>query len=89
MTFICFLTKPPFINENVLLFEDPTNHLDLESISALNDGMTAFHGNILFSSHDAELLNTVANRLIVIENGKKVFDKEENYEEYMSEKLGE
>ncbi|MCR5786608.1 MAG: ATP-binding cassette domain-containing protein [Acholeplasmatales bacterium] len=74
---------------NVLVLEDPTNHLDLESISALNDGMTAFKGNILFSSHDAEMLNTVANRLIVIENEKKVFDKEISYEEYMEAKLGE
>jgi ATPase subunit of ABC transporter with duplicated ATPase domains len=71
---------------NVLCFEDPTNHLDLESISALNDGMINYKGNILFSSHDAELLNTVANRLIVIEDGKKVFDKETTYEEYMEEK---
>jgi ATPase subunit of ABC transporter with duplicated ATPase domains len=74
---------------NVLVLEDPTNHLDLESISALNDGMTAFKGNILFSSHDAEMLNTVANRLIVIDNEKKVFDKEITYEEYMESKLGE
>lgn len=83
------LAKIMLEQANVLLFEDPTNHLDLESISALNDGMTAFPGNILFSSHDAELLNTVANRLIVIENGKKVYDKESNYEDYMNEKLGE
>jgi len=83
------LAKIMLEQANVLLFEDPTNHLDLESISALNDGMTAFPGNILFSSHDAEMLNTVANRLIVIENGKKVYDREQNYEEYMESKLGE
>ena len=79
------LAKIMLEQANVLCFEDPTNHLDLESISALNDGMTNFPGNILFSSHDAELLNTVANRLIVIEQGKKIFDKETNYEDYMSE----
>ncbi len=81
------LAKIMLEQANVLLFEDPTNHLDLESISALNDGMTSFYGNIIFSSHDAELLNTVANRLIVIKDGKIVFDKEMNYEDYMS--LGE
>jgi ATPase subunit of ABC transporter with duplicated ATPase domains len=82
----CTLAKIMLEQANVLCFEDPTNHLDLESISALNDGMINYKGNILFSSHDAELLNTVANRLIVIEDGKKVFDKETTYEEYMEEK---
>lgn len=78
------LAKIMLEQANVLCFEDPTNHLDLESISALNDGMTNYKGNILFSSHDAEMLNTVANRLIVIDNnGNKVFDKVTTYDEYM------
>ncbi len=71
---------------NVLIFEDPTNHLDLESITSLNEGMKNFKGNILFSSHDAELIQTVANRLIVINNMKKEYDKQTTYEEYIEEK---
>ena len=67
---------------NVLLIEDPTNHLDLESITALNEGMTNFKGNILFSSHDAELLETVANRIISFE-ADGIKDKMTTYEEYI------
>jgi ATPase subunit of ABC transporter with duplicated ATPase domains len=67
---------------NVLLFDDPTNHLDLESITALNQGMARFKGNILFTSHDQELLDTVANRIIVIDK-TVVFDKLGNYEDYL------
>ena len=69
---------------NVLLMDDPTNHLDLESITALNQGMVRFKGNILFTSHDQELLATVANRIIVI--GPKItYDKMVTYEEYLDE----
>jgi ATPase subunit of ABC transporter with duplicated ATPase domains len=67
---------------NILLFDDPTNHLDLESIQSLNQGMNRFKGNILFTSHDQELLDTVANRIIVLEE-TIVFDKMCNYEEYI------
>jgi len=67
---------------NILIFDDPTNHLDLESITALNQGMGRFKGNILFTSHDQELLDTVANRIIVIDK-TVVFDKLGNYEDYL------
>lgn len=78
----CILAKMMLESGNVLIMEDPTNHLDLESITALNEGMTSFKGNILFSSHDAELLETVANRIISFEgNGMK--DKMTTYEEYL------
>ena len=53
---------------NVLIFEDPTNHLDLESITSLNEGMNNYKGNILFSSHDHELLETVSNRIIKLKD---------------------
>ena len=78
----CILAKMMLESGNVLIMEDPTNHLDLESITALNEGMTSFKGNILFSSHDAELLETVANHIISFEeNGIK--DKMTTYEEYL------
>lgn len=78
----CILAKMMIESGNVLIMEDPTNHLDLESITALNEGMTSFKGNILFSSHDAELLETVANRIISFE-GNGIKDKMTTYEEYL------
>ena len=67
---------------NVLIFDEPTNHLDLESITALNNGMKNFKGCILFASHDHEIMQTTANRIIVL-NKKKEFDKICTYEEYL------
>lgn len=78
----CILAKMMLESGNVLIMEDPTNHLDLESITALNEGMTSFKGNILFSSHDSELLETVANRIISFE-GNGIKDKMTTYEEYL------
>jgi ATPase subunit of ABC transporter with duplicated ATPase domains len=70
-------------NANVLVMNDPSNHLDLETITSLNKGMINFKGNILFTSHDHEITNTVANRIIEIKDGKKVFDKYCTYDEYL------
>ena len=67
---------------NFLIFVEPTNHLDLESITALNTGMKNFKGCMLFTSHDQELMNTVANRIIEI-NGTKKFDKTVSYDDYL------
>jgi len=67
---------------DVLILDEPTNHLDLESITALNEGMKKFKGCILFASHDHEIMQTVANRIIVLGKGK-VFDKLCTYEEYL------
>jgi ATPase subunit of ABC transporter with duplicated ATPase domains len=78
----CMFIKMMLSGANILLLDDPTNHLDLESIQSLNQGMNRFKGNILFTSHDQELLDTVANRIIVIEK-TIVFDKMCNYEEYI------
>ena len=68
---------------NVLIFEDPTNHLDLESITSLNEGMSNFKGNILYSSHDRELLSTVANRIIKFNLDGTWEDRLSNYEDFM------
>ena len=78
----CLFAKLMLEGPNVLVLEDPTNHLDLESITALNEGMSFFKGNILFTSHDAELLDTVANRYIYISKDK-FLDKEATYDEFM------
>jgi ATPase subunit of ABC transporter with duplicated ATPase domains len=53
-------------NANVLVLDEPTNHLDLEAITALNEGLIAFPGVILFNSHDHEFINSVANRIVEI-----------------------
>ena len=78
----CMLAKTMLEGGNFLIFDEPTNHLDLEAITALNNGMSNFKGCMLFTSHDRELMNTVANRIIEI-NGSKTFDKLVNYDEYL------
>lgn len=67
---------------NLLIFDEPTNHLDMESITALNEGMAKFKGIILFTSHDHQLTQTVANRIIDIK-ADKVVDREVTYNEYL------
>ena len=78
----CMLAKMMLEGGNFLILDEPTNHLDLESITALNNGMKNFKGCMLFTSHDQELMNTVANRIIEI-NGTKQFDKNVTYDEYI------
>ena len=78
----CMLAKMMLEGGNFLILDEPTNHLDLESITALNNGMKNFKGCMLFTSHDQELMNTVANRIIEI-NGTKKFDKTVTYDEYL------
>ena len=78
----CVLAKMMLSGANFLIFDEPTNHLDMESITAVNDGMRKFKGNILFTSHDHQLTQTVANRIIDIK-ADKVIDKEVTYNEYL------
>ena len=79
----CMLARMMLTSGNVLLFDEPTNHLDLESITALNKGMINFKGSILFTTHDQEIMQTVANRIIEI-NGTKVFDRLISYDDYLA-----
>lgn len=81
----CMLSKTMLAGANFLIFDEPTNHLDLESITALNNGMTAFNGCMMFTSHDRELMNTVANRIMEIDN-TKVYDKLITFDEYLESK---
>lgn len=78
----CVLSKIMLSGSNLLLFDEPTNHLDMESITALNEGMKKFKGNLIFTSHDHELCQTVANRIIDISTGK-VIDRECTYNQYL------
>ncbi len=80
----CMLSKMMLAKANLLLMDEPTNHLDLESITALNNGMQEFQGTILFTSHDHELVNTVANRIVEITpNG--IIDKMMPYDSYLED----
>ena len=79
----CMLAKMMLEQGNLLLLDEPTNHLDLESITALNKGMLNFRGNILFSTHDQEIIETVANRIIDIVDENKIIDFTGTYEEYI------
>lgn len=85
----CMLAKMMLNGANVLLFDEPTNHLDLESITALNNGLIDFDGTILFTSHDHQFIQTIANRIIEITpNG--IIDKVMTYDEYLeSEEIQE
>ena len=78
----CMLSKMMLEGGNFLIFDEPTAHLDLESITSLNNGLTSFKGCMLLTSHDQELMNTVCNRIIVI-NGTKTFDKNVTFDEYV------
>ena len=64
------LSKLMLSGANILMFDQPTNHLDLESIAALNNGMSEFKGNIIFTTHDHQLTQTVANRIMEFKNGR-------------------
>lgn len=78
----CMLAKMMLNGANVLLLEEPTNHLDLESITALNNGLIDFDGTILFTSHDHQFIQTIANRIVEITpNG--IIDRTMSYDEYL------
>ena len=78
----CVLSKMMLSEANFLIFDEPTNHLDMEAITALNEGMKKFPGNMMFTSHDHELTQTVANRIFEITKDGMI-DKEQTYDEYL------
>lgn len=79
----CMFSRMMLYHSNVLLLDRPTNHLDLESITAVNNGLTAFKGVVLLSSHDHEILQTVANRIIEI-TPDGCLDRQGTYEEFLA-----
>ena len=83
----CMLCKLMLSGANVLIFDEPTNHLDLESITALNKGLINYPETVIFTSHDHQFIQTIANRIINLEDGK-IDDHLCTYEEYL-EQLGE
>jgi ATPase subunit of ABC transporter with duplicated ATPase domains len=78
----CMISRMMLRNANVMVLDSPTNHLDLESIQAFNNTLTAFKGNILMSSHDREFMDTVCNRLIEL-TPRGIIDKQMTYDDYI------
>ncbi len=80
----CMLSKMMLESGNVLVLDDPTNHLDLESIQALNNALRDYPGAMLFASHDLQFIDTVANRIIEL-TPDGIIDRRMNYEEYLAD----
>ena len=81
----CLLSKMMLSGANVLIMDEPTNHLDLEAITALNEGLEAFTGVVLFNSHDHEFINSIANRIIEILPGGKLIDRMMPFDDYLKD----
>ena len=84
----CMLSRMMLYGSNVLILDQPTNHLDLESITAVNNGLKAFKVNVIFASHDHEFVNTVANRIIDIREDGTIVDRMCTFDEYIEMKRG-
>jgi ATPase subunit of ABC transporter with duplicated ATPase domains len=81
----CMFSRMMLQKANVLLLDEPTNHLDLESITTLNNSLSNFKGNLLLSSHDHEMLQTVCNRIVEL-TPRGIIDRETTYDEYLADK---
>jgi ATPase subunit of ABC transporter with duplicated ATPase domains len=79
----CMLSRMMLKNANVLILDQPTNHLDLESITSVNNGLINFKSNVLFTSHDHQFIQTIANRIIDIKDDGSLVDRAMTYEEYI------
>lgn len=82
----CMLSKCMLENPNFLILDEPTAHLDLESITSLNNGLIKFEGEALFASHDHQFLSTTANRIIEILSDGKIIDRKMGYDDYLENK---
>ena len=80
----CLLSKMMISGANVLILDEPTDHLDMEAITALNNGMEKFPGVLLFASRDHQIVETTANRIMEIMPGGKMIDKITTYDEYLA-----
>ena len=80
----CMISRMMMKKANVLILDEPTNHLDLESITAFNNSLSRFKGTVLFSTHDHQFAQTIANRVVELTpNG--VIDRQMKFDEYMSD----
>lgn len=81
----CMLSRMMLVGANVIILDEPTNHLDLESITALNDGLSEFKGAALFSSHDHQFVQTVANRIVEITPNGFIDKEDTTFDDYMAD----
>ena len=79
----CMLSRMMLSGANVVLLDQPTNHLDMESIQAVDKGLMAFPGNELLASHDHEMLQTTCNRVIEFQPDGTILDRPGTYDEYL------
>ncbi len=79
----CMLSRMMLSNANVLMLDQPTNHLDLESITAVNNGLKDYNSNMLFASHDHQFIQTIATRVIDIKADGSIVDKTMTFDEYL------
>ena len=80
----CMLSKMMLSGANVVLLDQPTNHLDMESIQAVNKGLEAFGGVVLLASHDHEMLTSTCNRVIAFQPDGTIIDKYGTYDDYLA-----
>ena len=80
----CMLARIMLRDPNVIILDSPTNHLDLESITALNAALEKFSGTLLFASHDVEFVNTLATRVVELD-GENHYDMHMGYGEYLAD----
>ena len=80
----CMLSRMMLSGANVVLLDQPTNHLDMESIQAVNKGLEAFPGVVLLASHDHELLTSTCNRVIAFQPDGTIIDKYGTYDDYLA-----
>lgn len=83
----CMLSKMMLEQGNVLLLDDPTNHLDLESITSLNDALVSFNGSVIFTSHDHEFISTIADHLVEISDNGSIDRAETTYDEFLAHEI--
>ena len=81
----CMLARMMLSGANALILDEPTNHLDLEAITALNDGLAAFKGVVLFNAHDHQFVNSVANRIVEILPGGALIDRMMPFDDYLAD----
>ena len=83
----CMLSKMMLSDANFLMLDEPTNHLDLESITSVNNGLVNYKGIVMFSSHDHQFIQTIANRIIEIKEDGTIIDRQLTYDEYLEQQL--
>ena len=83
----CMLSRMMLEQGNTLLLDDPTNHLDLESITSLNDALVSFNGSVIFTSHDHEFISTIADHLVEISDNGSIDRAETTYDEFLAHEI--